>query len=279
MQNFTAYLQSKNLATTTIKKYTQQTAHFIQWVATELEKPLENIEKKDILTYLTHLENKQLSNRSRQIMLGTLTHYYNCLLKQGTIQKNPTLLLKIRGTRRTVLYQPFTFSELEDIVDSYRFTYPDDKTGYLLVSLCIYQGLRITEWRALLVKDIDLKKGNITIKGTRRTNKRILPLNTAQLGAFYSFLNDETDNDAPLFTSIPDPYRLKIKLQKSYPNVSNFKQIRASIITHWIKTTGLRKAQYFAGHRYISSTETYLQNDWESLQKDIINFHPLTSNS
>lgn len=57
-------------------------------------------------------------------------------------------------------------------------------------------------------------------------------------------------------------------------NFLNFKQIRASVITYWIQTLGLRKAQYLAGHRYISSTENYLPNDLESLTEDIAKFNP-----
>jgi hypothetical protein len=54
----------------------------------------------------------------------------------------------------------------------------------------------------------------------------------------------------------------------------NFKQVRTSVITFWIKTYGLRKAQYMAGHRYISSTENYLPNDLEDLIEDINTLHP-----
>jgi len=105
---------------------------------------------------------------------------------------------------------------------------------------------------------------------------------------FLVFLNTETEQ---LFLPLPEAGRTKknntenpdlmgviknltkqIKtLEKSF---LNFKQIRASVITHWIKTTGLRKAQYYAGHRYISSTENYLPNDLESLTEDIAKFNP-----
>ena len=54
----------------------------------------------------------------------------------------------------------------------------------------------------------------------------------------------------------------------------NFTQIRASVITSWLKTQGLRKAQYMAGHRNISTTETYLPNNYEDLANDINRLHP-----
>ena len=57
-------------------------------------------------------------------------------------------------------------------------------------------------------------------------------------------------------------------------NFTNFLQIRTSVITHWIQTEGLRKAQYLAGHKHIQSTERYLPNDIDSLMNDIQRFNP-----
>jgi integrase/recombinase XerD len=37
----------------------------------------------------------------------------------------------------------------------------------------------------------------------------------------------------------------------------------------------LRKVQYMAGHRFISSTESYQQSEMEGLTEQINKFHPL----
>jgi integrase/recombinase XerD len=57
--------------------------------------------------------------------------------------------------------------------------------------------------------------------------------------------------------------------------IKNLNQIRASVITKWLKIYNLREVQYRAGHKYISSTESYLQNDMEGLQEEINMYHPL----
>lgn len=51
-------------------------------------------------------------------------------------------------------------------------------------------------------------------------------------------------------------------------------QLRASVITQWIKLYNLRKVQVMAGHRYISSTEAYKANNLDDLKEDIKNYHP-----
>jgi integrase/recombinase XerD len=57
-------------------------------------------------------------------------------------------------------------------------------------------------------------------------------------------------------------------------NFLSFNQIRASVITNWLKVHGLRKTQVLAGHRYISSTEKYKANDLQQLTEDISKLHP-----
>jgi len=57
--------------------------------------------------------------------------------------------------------------------------------------------------------------------------------------------------------------------------VKNAEQIRTSVITKWLKIYNLREVQHLAGHRYISSTESYLQNDMEGLKEEVQQFHPL----
>ena len=69
--------------------------------------------------------------------------------------------------------------------------------------------------------------------------------------------------------------RLTEELKEQNPKFINFLQVRASVITYWLKNYNLRQVQYFAGHKRIISTEMYLINDIDDLQKEIDNFHPI----
>jgi integrase/recombinase XerD len=63
-------------------------------------------------------------------------------------------------------------------------------------------------------------------------------------------------------------------LRARYPDLQNAKQIRASVITKWLKMYNLREVQVLAGHKFISATESYQQNDMEGLSEEINQFHP-----
>jgi integrase/recombinase XerD len=70
-------------------------------------------------------------------------------------------------------------------------------------------------------------------------------------------------------------HRLMDKLRAGNKLVVNAKQLRASVIMKWLKVYNLRKVQYLAGHRYISATESYKQNEMEGLTEEVNKFHPL----
>jgi integrase/recombinase XerD len=63
-------------------------------------------------------------------------------------------------------------------------------------------------------------------------------------------------------------------LRRINHKVKNLDQVRASVITHWVQVYDLRKAQYLAGHRHVSSTESYKQQVLDELQADVKKFHP-----
>jgi hypothetical protein len=64
-------------------------------------------------------------------------------------------------------------------------------------------------------------------------------------------------------------------LKTKHPKLKDIKQIRTSVIVNWLKIYNLRKTQYLAGHRYVSSTEKYQINNIEALQDEIKRYHPI----
>jgi len=65
------------------------------------------------------------------------------------------------------------------------------------------------------------------------------------------------------------------KLKKINYKVENAHQLRSSVIVYWLSKHNLREVQVMAGHRRISTTERYLQEDLKALQELINTYHPL----
>lgn len=67
---------------------------------------------------------------------------------------------------------------------------------------------------------------------------------------------------------------LVLHLKQMSSKIKSLDQVRASVIVHWLKLYNLRKVQVMAGHRYISSTESYKANNLDDLKEDIAKYHP-----
>jgi len=166
----------------------------------------------------------------------------------------------------------------------------------LIVSILFNQGIITSEIERIETGNIDLIKATIKIRGAKRCNDRTLPLKATQIGLFINYLQNirpqlleyKTKESEQFFLPLPaisykktendmnrgifKPLTEQIKtIDKQF---INFQQIRASIITFWIKTQGLRKAQHLAGHRCICTTEKYVANDLDNLTDDINKLHP-----
>jgi len=310
MLEFTIYLQNKNLSIATIKRYTRLAELFRDWNNSEAI----NCQKKDVLAYLGYLKNtKNLQTISRNNTLIALRHYFDYLITQNEITQNPTSFIKLRGLQKRNLHYIYTLEELDTIADNYyllevkrtqenlqlkgghffKRSYVAKVRNHTILLFFIHQGLHTREILRLTTEDIHLQKASVFIcKGKTRGNERTLLLHATQIGFVIQYLNairpqlETSETENILFLPIPkkDPKAKKQaqtsfkgfikKLKQLNPNFNSLVQLRASVITHWIKTYGLRKAQYLAGHKNITNTEAYIPNNIEDLAEDITKFNP-----
>ena len=172
----------------------------------------------------------------------------------------------------------------------------------LILSVLLYQGATTWEIEKIEMDDLDLIKATLTIRGGQHSNSRILPLKATQIGLFMHYLQNirpqlieyhkkesnllfltsfdvgkgenKKCNKETLQLSTGNFFYLSKQVKTIDKQFFNFKQVRASVITNWLKTEGLRKTQYLAGHRYVSSTEHYIANNLDGLIDDINKLHP-----
>jgi len=305
MNDFTAYLQSKDLSQATQKLYNYNLNRFIKWFKND---PI-SCQKKDVLNYLDYLQNKlNLQSISRKTHLLALNYYFNFL---GL--KEVTSLIKLQGTKKKRLQYIFSNEELIQLQDDYyqsliqnyeqninhtehhsRIILKSRQRNYVMLSFLVYQGLATTELDLLHLSNIDFLKANIKIE--RKGKQRILQLQASQIGTLMNYIQqirpqflEDKEETEKLFLPLSERAfagsksnlsvrgvvrTLVTELKKLHPKLTKLTQLRTSVITHWIKAEGLRKAQYFAGHKSIISTEEYLHNNLEELTDDLVKFNP-----
>jgi len=292
--NYNTYLQQHGYSQTTITGNEKQIEVFKKWCKHRSTSPRE-IDYKTILKFIKYLTRKGNSKKTINHKLRNIKIYFNYLVEQAYRTDNPIENTIVKGVKRTINYDLLEADELEDLYYSFETENIKDKyhrltakRSKLITGLIVYQGLNTTSLSKLKQEHLQLSKGKIYIPSTRRSNDRELELKPWQIMEFINYqnevfpvlqkrINNHTNQLFPTGTrfSVLTSQIMK-KLKKYNQKVENIKQIRASVITNWLGQYNLRKVQYLAGHRYISSTERYLQDDLENLHEIVNNFHPIS---
>jgi site-specific recombinase XerD len=311
MNTFKNYLHNRGLSQSTVNAYHYNVMAFIAWLdGQNIE--TEQVRSTDLTAYLQHLKKKGHTNATRSMQLLSIKHYFDYETAQGRREDNPAKHIKIRGVNEKTHVPIFSKEELNNIYNHYEVPKPNDTravrnwfTKYrlsrqrnkIILGLTVWQGLTTTEINNLELQHIKLKEGLIEINGRRKGETRTLELKPQQIvelmeyqyntrKALLNYYNGPSNafiigvpaigkNNMSKDNTINLWKRLSQELKKTTPRFVNFMQVRTSVITHWLAQYNLRRVQYMAGHRQVSTTERYLVNQVEDLQTEIEKYHPI----
>lgn len=285
MRRYRGYLKRKGLKETSIVAYQRRVSQFVQWLIENGITP-NKTKYNDVISYISHQKRRGLTSRSINQDQVAIRYYF----ESKGVKNNPSTDIKVKGTPRAIPKDLLDENQLIEIyegcVDGSTFRLRDK----VMLGLMIFQGACAGDIQSMEPEDVDLKRGRITITKKLKSNERILALHPQQIIDFHHYiekarplLNLQRENQSEmLFTSSSTGskihntlQRLAKRLKKQHPEFRDYLQLRASVISNWMKEHNLREVQYRAGHRYVSSTEKYKSADMSSLQNELRGFDPM----
>ena len=308
----TQYDYSKFKEWMILKKYSPSTAvttiqiteYFRKWAAGESITELEEICYQDAMMFIQWSSKHGASQKTIANYLSHVRKFYQFLMSEEVIKENPVAHIKVQGIKRKVYHDILNTDELQQLYQQYPTTIEHEpgkiippqrknilsrKRNKVILSLLIYQGLRVEEVAAINLQDLQLREGKITIHAQRRTAARTMKLESHQVYELMDYIHEIRKqflevrgtasklflqwNDSENFHNITQ--QMLKNLRKINSRIKNCDQIRASVLTQWLKQYDIRKVQYLAGHKYVSSTEEYKANNIDELQDDVTKYHPL----
>lgn len=285
MSNFETYLRQQKLKTTTIRGHLQDIGRFKKWCKT---KHIDHSQTtyNQLLEFIRDARSRNLSRASINIHLNSISKYYDYLVKQGIRGDNPARELRLKNPGHRVIQHILTPQELDEIYTGYAnkpsWSYlKGDKSrqahqcNTIMLGLMIYQGIRTPEIKKLESSHINLHQGSIYIPSSGRGNSRVLKLHACQVIPLQEYIHTKTPGYLFAGDIRSRVFLLIQALKQQDARVKDAGQIRSSVIINWLKQHNIRQVQYMAGHRYISSTERYKQEDISGLQMQLDLFHPL----
>ena len=291
LEDYAIFLRKKGRVNKTITAYQISVRLFLAWCGKNKIEP-------SFITYdelLKYTEKLRKSGRQHQTVNNhhlAIRHYFDLLIAQGLLDVNPILAIRLKGKPNKSIIHILSKDQLEALYKAYSELPQKDQLTFarekITLGLMIFQGLASGEIGKLTTDKVNLEKGTITVLGSQHRAMRTLALEARQIITLHHYIEQIRPQ---LLVRYPQNHINKLilhgsgeehsaitwllsKIKAACPYVRNGKQIRASVITHWLKSYNLREVQYMAGHHTIKSTESYLRNDTEGLQNAIDQFHP-----
>lgn len=283
------YLVNRRYSFNTVASRLRDVQFYLEWLTLQNSNYLE-VGYTDILAYVRFCkmrENKQATIKQKT---KSIYFFYEFLESENLIKQNPCEEIKLRAGIKRIPNNLLDWGELEELYNKISTNNATGKRNKVILSLMIYQGLETGAISKLKLEDIKLEEGKIYVPKTARGNSRILDLKANQMYHLQQYLTlvrpyllslKDQENEQ-LFFSYGAGKKLGAlltnlvkNLKEINPKTTGIRQIRTSVITHWLSIHSLREVQYLAGHRYVSSTEYYRIDKLENLQEQIESLHPL----
>lgn len=286
MNTFETYLQEKSFAKATIYQHCRYCGQFLEWLKKEQINP-SDCSYNDLLSWIDYLKQQKDSIKLINRKLLSVRHYFSFFQLKNKEAANPAAGLYLKSSRKRLVSGIVSFDKLEQLYQNYQITDARSLRNKVILSLLVYQGITTDELHHLETDHVKLREGKLKIPGSKRSNDRVLHLQAFQVLDLQEYLLTvrtqlATEKEGRLFLSMEGNPELKNSLhhlfralKKVEPQIGSATQIRQSVIVYWLKNHNLRQVQYMAGHKYVSSTERYQQNNIEDLQKEVNKYHPL----
>ena len=284
-------LYERNYSPHTVRSYLNDIGDFKDFLTVEGFSNTLLIERESLLDYyLSHIANKYKSATiSRK--LSSLKTFYRYLMREGHIKENPTLLIKApKGEKK--LPRIIHEKEIKLIYESIDKSTLLGQRNYLIFDMLYSLGLRASELCNLSIKQIDLKRSIIIIKG-KGSKDRIAILHNElkdMLSHYITYVRpgllmkgDGTHTDILLINYKGTPLTtrgLRVIINKLFKDAGEYIKVSPHMLRHSFATSlldhgaDLRVVQELLGHEHLKTTQIYTHLSKESIQKTYNKHHP-----
>lgn len=293
LNEWQAYLRlEKNVSRHTLRAYSGDVGHFVNFLSTHLGKPpsLKDISDAGIRDFRAWMSKKAIdgaSNASRARSLSGIKNFISWLDKQGTAHN--AALAGIRAPKLPhKLPRPLYEGQAMSVVESASFLNPDSWMGQrdqALFALLYGCGLRIDEALSLNIGDMP-RDGYIRVTGKGRKERQVPVIEIVEnlLQAYLAVVPFTKASDKPLFRGargerlhqgVAQRSMRQLRVTLGLPETATPHALRHSFATHLLQNgANLREIQELLGHASLSTTQRYTEIDSRELMRIYKAAHP-----
>lgn len=250
---------------------------------------IEKINHQHVKSWLVHMINEGIKNKSINRKISTLKSFYNFLLREQIVSINP--LEKIKAPKMEKRLPEFVeLAAMETLLDHNEFQehFSPDFEGLrdkLIINLFYTTGVRLSELQNLQISNIDFFQKQIKVLG-KRNKERIIPITTETIKLIkeyniennkqgflsqYLLVTNKGEQLYPklIYNTVKKYLSQVTTLSKRSPHV-----LRHTYATHLLnKGADLNAIKELLGHSSLAATQIYTHNSIQQL-KEVYKKHP-----
>jgi integrase/recombinase XerD len=277
----------RGLASLTLESYAHDLQDFREFLRALKREAWEEVNLEDFQHYLSSLQSRGLSARSRARRLSALRQFYRFLQREERLPANPVELL---DSPRLPLKLPKVLNEkeVEALLGAVDPSTPQGQRDAALLEVLYATGLRVSELVGLTIKQVDLRRGVVRPLG-KGHKERLVPMVPQAVEKLKLYLKEGRPQllkgkDSPFvfvnqrgsgltrqgFWKILQRHARLAGLGRLSPHT-----LRHSFATHLLaRGANLRVLQLLLGHADLATTQIYTHLDAERLKSAHKKAHP-----
>ena len=287
IDQFIAYIQAeKRFSSLTVEAYRRDMNQFVDFMRNAFEMDdLTQVKTTMVKSYVVHLKDEGLVNRSINRKISTLRTFYKYCLRENLVEKSPMIGIKALKLPKT-LVKFVTETDINKVSfgDEADFATVRDR---LLFEMLYQTGMRQAELRGLTDGDVDKMDMQLKIHG-KRNKDRFVPLSKEMIALIdqYQAMRDATFTNKAERLLLNDkgeemtPSFVYHKVHHMLEGVTTLKQKSPHVLRHTFAThlldegASLVAIQKLLGHEDLATTQIYAHNTIEQLKKIHKQAHP-----
>lgn len=288
IRSFVDYLGvERGLAENTLESYGRDLEDFCAYLARERVRP-EDATPAVIVNYLLALQRQGRSVATVARRLAALKAFYQFLLREGRVERDPTATLESPKPRKK-LPSVLTVEEVERLIHAADPRTPAGTRDRAMLEVLYATGIRVSELVSLQLDDVDLEAATLRCLG-KGGKERIVPMGAPAVQALHHYLT----HARPRFVRDPSSRVLFVnqhgrrltrqgfwKILKKYARAAGITKpitphtLRHSFATHLLENgADLRAVQEMLGHADISTTQIYTHLTRARIKEVYARAHP-----